>query len=474
MSASRLEHVASRARALLERNPLLPSAAACDAVVARNSVRRQHRWGEALATVIADPRFADRAERLARHLSDVSNDGFLRQEAPAVLTVRTDPYRSSALAVWMDGLARGADWLRCGADGDIMRYYLQPDLTDQDLDIERQPTRTLGCGTGLVPVARLAGSPMMQARLSQCLPDFPGPEYPALDDADLDRIRDHLDAAVTLAATVDPGGYRRLVAAIHTLHVGIRLDPLSSFSSSNELPGSAIVVLSRERLESGDQAATAAQLMHEVGHVLLGLYTTSATKPLPRDLLYISPYKNDLQAFESILHMAYTIPWECAFRMACLPLQTRSDQTSREIAFIIAYAARQLPLIDLVRTGFERLGDDVLQDLPDIVAIPSWTAEIVALVDQLLDQEPLQRRKAHLAERERVVNRQAWDIGQMLLRGRNPIDPRLGAYEIFDGGNSVRLFYHGRQHRIRRSAYRPTGKDYGGYINEIGEMEKAS
>lgn len=463
---------------MLERNPLLRSAASLDAVVVRNMAKRSRRWGEALATVRADPRFVARAEGLAHHFPDLVDGGFLHEPPlpghSATLPVRTDPYRSSALAVWMDGLSRGADWLRCGADGDIMRYYLQPERTEEDLAAERHPVRTLACGIGLVPIEKLAESPLMQTRLGQCLPDYPSPEYPPMAAADLDEIRDHLDEAVALAASIDPGGHRRLLACIHTLHVGIRLDPLSSFSSSNELPGSAIVVLSAERLADGDHAATAAQLMHEVGHVLLGLYTTSAAIALPRDLHYVSPYKNDLQAFESILHMGYTIPWECAFRMACLPFKTGPDRTDREIAFIIAYAARQIPLIDIVRKGFERLGDGVLPDLPDIVAIPSWTAEIIALVDLLLEHEPPLRREAHLAERDRVLERQAWDIGQMLLRGRSPTDPRLGAFEFERGRNGVRLFYDGRLHRIRRAEYRPTGKDYGSYADAAGEMEKAS
>ncbi|MGO7800604.1 hypothetical protein ACC710_37325, partial [Rhizobium ruizarguesonis] len=65
------------------------------------------------------------------------------------------------------------------------------------------------------------------------------------------------------------------------LYVGVRREPQCSFSSSNELPGSALIFLSRERLRAGDHAATAAQLLHEAWNILLGFYTTSAAASLP-------------------------------------------------------------------------------------------------------------------------------------------------------------------------------------------------
>lgn len=86
--------------------------------------------------------------------------------------------------------------------------------------------------------------------------------------------------------------------------------------------------------------------------------------------------------------MVYAIPWECAVRIACLPFRAQAEHRVREAEFIIAYAARLIPLIDIAREGVERLGGDVLVDLRDIVAIPSWTAKILALVGKLVDCEP--------------------------------------------------------------------------------------
>jgi len=233
------------------------------------------------------------------------------------------------------------------------------------------------------------------------------------------------------------------------------------------LPGSALIVLSRERLRAGDHAATAAQLLHEAGNILLGFYTTSGGASLPSEFQYVSPYKKDLQTFESILHTAYTIPWECALRMACLSTETDPERCAGKTAFIIAYAARQVPLIDIARKGIERLGGDVLLDLPDIAAIPFWSSRILFLVSQLLAEEPIAHRQAHLAERQRILDRQAWDIGQMLLRGKEPIDPRMGRREIDDSGDNVSLWYDGKFHVIAKTPDHAMGEDYGHYAATI-------
>lgn len=476
MSASRIDELACQARLLLASNPLLSKSASLDIVATRNLQKRRFRYGNTLAVVSELPDCAAKVEALADYFPELAHGGYRRvRENPPVAAgpVGSDPYRSSALAAWMDGLQRGLEWYAGGADLQIVSYYLQPDLVAADFSLERHPVRRLACGIGLVPIDSLTKSRMMQPRVAQCLPDYPSSEYPLPDEEDLDRIADHLNRAVALAAEVDPQGCRRLIASLHTFHVGLRRDPLSSFSSSNELPGSAIVVLSKERLRESDLAATAAQLLHEAGHVLLGLYTTSAVASLPGEFQYVSPYKNDLQTLESILHMAYTIPWECAVRMACLSFRVQPEQRAREMAFIIAYAARQIPLIDIAWEGIGRLGGDVLLDLPDIAAIPSWSARVLELVDRLLDEEPPLRRQAHHAERQRVLDRQAWDIGQMLLRDKEPFDPRMGQRTLDGNGDCVRLWYDGRFHVIQRAAYRPTGKDYGRYAETVGEAMEA-
>lgn len=481
MSAAHLDHLADQARALLRCNPLL-AAGSAGLPATRNLLKRRARYAGTLSAVADLEAFGARADAFAQHFPELADGGYrhadpISSDANAG-PVGHDPYRSSALAMWMDGLERGLGWVASGANAQVLDYYLQPDLMAKDLAAERHPVRRLACGIGLVRIDTLASSRMMQPRVEQCLPDFPSAEYPPVGEVDLDHIAEHLDTAIALAVSVDPGGAQQLAANLHTLHVGLRHDPLCSFSSSNELPGSAIVILSKERLRDGDHAATAAQLLHEAGHVLLGLYTTSAATSLPCEFEYVSPYKNDLQTLESILHMAYTIPWECAVRMACLSLREDPERRAREAAFIIAYAARQIPLIDIARSGIDRLGGDVLLDLPNIAAIPSWNARIVALVDRLLEYEPLERRRAHQAERQRVIERQAWDLGQMLLRGRDPIDPRMGHREIDEAGDRVSLWYDGRQHLIAKADYRPTGKDYGRYVELIGqtaslEMEMA-
>lgn len=481
MFATQMDLLADQARALLLRNPLLPASSA-GVSANRNLVKRRAVYGRTLAKVAEIEEFRTEVEDLAGYFPDLANYGFRDVDALAHHGIAEpagrDPYRSSALAMWMDGLERGLGWCASGANSHVLGYYLQPDLLAKDISAERHPVRRLACGIGLVRIDRLAASRMMLPRVTQCLPDFPSPEYPPLSEGDLDRIVAHLDQAIALAAAIDPQGQKALIANLHTFHVGLRHDPLCSFSSSNELPGSAFVVLSKDRLRDGDHASTVAQLLHEAGHVLLGLYTTSAAASLPREFAYVSPYKNDLQTLESILHMAYTIPWECAVRMACLSSREDPERRAQETAFIIAYAARQIPLIDIARAGIDRLGGDVLSNLPDVAAIPSWSARILALVDTLLECETPQRRQAHRAERQRVMDRQAWDLGQMLLRGREPVDPRLGCRQIDEAAESVSLWYDGKQHVIQMADYRPTGKDYGRYVELIGktasmEMETA-
>jgi hypothetical protein len=464
MSASRIQQLADEARHLLKGNPLMASTVSLQRVATRNLLKRRFQYGRTLAAASKLPDCSAGVETLSGYFPGLADGGYTRlPELPSAVAepVGADPYRSSMLAAWMGGLARSLEWQAGCPDAQIVSGYLQSDLIASDLELERQPARRLSCGLGLVGIESLARSCVMQALLHQCMPDDPGPDYPITGDAELDHIADHLEKVFALIAEMDLYGYQRLIAGLHTLHVGIRRDPPCSFSSSNELPGSATIALSRERLRDGDHAATAAQLLHEAGHILLGFYTTSAAASLPGEFQYVSPYNKDLQTLESILHTAYTIPWECAFRMACLSAEVDPERRAGRTAFIIAYAARQIPLIDIARKGTERLGGDVLLDLPDIAAIPSWSGRILFLVGQLLAEESVARRQAHLAERQRVFDRQAWDIGQMLLRGKEPIDPRMGRREIDDSGDNVSLWYDGKFHVIPKAANHAMDKDYG-------------
>lgn len=470
MSATRIQQLADEARHLLKGNPLMASTVSLQRVATRNLLKRRFQYGRTLASASKLADCSDGVEELSNYFPGLADGGYARllELPPAVAgPVSADPYRSSVLAAWMGGLARSLEWQADGPDAQIVRRYLRTDLIASDLELERQPARRLSCGIGLVRIESLAQSRAMQALLRQCMPDYPGSDYPITGDAELDRIADHLEKALALIAELDVSSYQRLIAGLHTLHVGVRLDRPSSFSSSNELPGSVIIALSSERLRDGDHAATAAQLLHEVGHILLGFYTTSAAASLPGEFQYVSPYTKNLQTLESILHTAYTIPWECAFRMACLSDEMDPERGARKTAFIIAYAARQIPLIDIARKGIERLGGDVLLDLPDIAAIPSWSSRILFLVDQLLAEEPVAQRQAHLAERQRVLDRQAWDIGQMILRSKEPIDPRMGRREIDDSGDNVSLWYNGKFHVIPKAADHAMGKDYGRYAETI-------
>ncbi|WP_237352709.1 aKG-HExxH-type peptide beta-hydroxylase [Rhizobium leguminosarum] len=469
MSASRIQQLADEARRLLKGNPLMASTASLQRVATRNLLKRRFQYGCTLATASKLTDCSAGVEALSAYFPDLANGGYTRllELPPAVAgPVTADPYRSSVLAAWMSGLARSLEWQARGPDAQIVSGYLQSDLIASDLELERQPARRLSCGIGLVRIESLARSRVMQALLRQCMPNYHGSNYPITDDAELDHIADHLERAFALIVELDMYGYQRLIAGLHTLHVGVR-EPPCSFSSSSELPGSAIIVLSRERLRDGDHAATAAQLLHQAGHVLLELYTTSAAASLPGEFQYVSPYKEDLQTFESILHVVYTIPWECAFGMACLSNETNPERRAWKTAFIITYAARQVPLIDIARKGIERLGGDVLLDLPDIAAIPCWSSRILFLVGQLLAEEPIAHRQAHFAERQRVLDRQAWDIGQMLLRGKEPVDPRMGRREIDDSGDNVSLWYDGKFHVIVKTPDHAMGEDYGHYAATI-------
>jgi hypothetical protein len=53
------------------------------------------------------------------------------------------------------------------------------------------------------------------------------------------------------------------------------------------------------------------------------------------------------------------------------------------------------------------------------------------------------------------VDRQAWDLGQVLLRGEQPIDPRMGRPMLQSTGNGLSLWYDGRLHMIRKAASQP-------------------
>ncbi|WP_105386371.1 hypothetical protein [Neorhizobium alkalisoli] len=459
MSAYQIEQLADQARALLQRNPLFSKSGSVNAAATGHMLKRLPRYARILAAASELPGCGERVEALASYFPGLAEGGYRDADTflpvSAFLPVRSDPYRSPALTAWMDELQRGLEKYVDGASSEVVDYNLQPDLVAQDLAIERHPVRRLTCGIGLVLADSLAASRTMRKRIAHCLPVDPDLEYTRMSDRDLDRVSDHLEKAIALMATVDPGGHRRLTAGVHTLHIGIRRGATSCLSSSEDLPGSAVVVLSQERLDAEDYPATAAELLREAGHVLLRLYTAAGAPSLPAEFRYVSPYTHSLQTLESILHMAYAVPWECAVRIACLPFRAPPEHRAREAAFVIAYAARLIPLIDIAREGIERLGGDVLLDLRDIAAIPSWGAGILALVDRLLECEPAARRQAYYAQRLCVVDRQAWDLGQVLLRGEQPIDPRMGRPMLQSTGSGLSLWYDGRLHMIRKASGQP-------------------
>ncbi|WP_105370922.1 hypothetical protein [Neorhizobium huautlense] len=458
MSAYQIEQLADQARALLRRNPLFAKSSSVNAAAAGNMLKLLPRYARILAAASELPDCGERVEALAGYFPGLADGGYRDAETflpfSAFLPVRSDPYRSPALTAWMDELQRGLERYVDGASSEVVDHNLQPHLLAEDLALERHPVRRLTCGIGLVPAASLAASRTMQKRIAG-LPIGPDLEYARMSDRDRERIADHLEKAIAFISAVDPAGYQRLTAGLHTLYIGTRHGATNSFSSSEDLPASAVVVLSQERLDAEDYPATAAELLREVGHVLLQLYTSAAVSSLPAELRYVSPYTHSLQTLESILHMAYAVPWECAVRIACLPFRAPPEHRAREAAFVIAYAARLIPLIDIAREGIERLGGDVLLDLRDIAVIPSWGAGVLALVDRLLECEPAARRQAYYAQRLCVVDRQAWDLGQALLRGEQPIDPRMGRPMLQSTGEGLSLWYDGRLHMIRKAASRP-------------------
>jgi hypothetical protein len=462
---------------VLRRNPVLKAEGAFEAVLHRNALKRRATYRQTLAALLAIPAAKDRVARLVAVINAAfpgmpedlqASSAVTSPAAAAPRPPGLDPYRSPALSLWMDGLARGLDWIGRGANPAVLDFSLAPELLEEDLLVEQNPKRRLGCGIGLIPAHALSASRMMSRRLSQCLPGLPGEEYPELREEALDRLAQHLNEAISLAREIDPVGHARLTASIHSFHVGLRRDPLCSFSSSNELPGSCFAVLSLARLADHDIGATAAQLLHETGHVLLGLHISSAITRLPEEPIYVSPYKNDLQALESILHMAYTIPWECAVRMALLERLTEQGQRARATAFVIAYAARQLPLTGIAEAGLERCRGEIGEELADIAEIPGWSAEILSLTERLLATESAARQAAHRREAAAVLARQAWDLGQMHLRGLAPIDPRVRAVSIAPDGRSLTIDYDGTTHRVVPAVYRATPKNYGAYAEESG------
>ncbi|MGO7616692.1 hypothetical protein ACC689_36530, partial [Rhizobium ruizarguesonis] len=73
---------------------------------------------------------------------------------------------------------------------------------------------------------------------------------------------------------------------------------------------------------------------------------------------------------------------------------------------------------------------DVLLDLPDIAAIPSWSSRILFLFGQLLAEEPIAHRQAHLAERQRVLAGPSEDRSAPCRAAASVRYPRLGDREL--------------------------------------------
>jgi len=242
MSASRIQELADEARRLLKRNPLMASTVSLQRVATRNLLKRRLQYGRTLAAASKLAGCSAGVEALSGYFPDLADGGYTRlpELPPAVAgPVGADPYRSSVLAAWMGALARSLEWQAARPDVQVVGRYLQPDLIASDVELERQPACRLACGIGLVHIESPARSRIMQALLRQCMPDYPRPGYAITDDAELDRIADHLEKAFALIADLDEYGHQRLIAGLHTLYVGVRREPHCSFSSSNELPGSA-------------------------------------------------------------------------------------------------------------------------------------------------------------------------------------------------------------------------------------------
>lgn len=414
---------------------------------ARNAQRRAQQFG----CVLDDGRVRDLALRgaLVDAMAKLGTDSLER-----------DPYYSTSIRRWIGGLERGLRGLETGAGRAYLEYFssLPGFLADFGAEYPEDwpdrppfPTAVIHDSIRIVSVGAIAKSLRLSEQVNCTFPDFlTSDRYEDARGGRFDDVVRHLDAALALLAERASIGYSGLKSAIHTIFVCRLGGGTASTGTRFDYPGILFAGLSDDLLATDDVSFTASVLYHEHCHGKMVLFAEELDPALPRDAVYVSPFKNENRDQETMLHQLYPISMECCLRLATLDTCDPSGR-ERAVGHLVATANRLETLLEIT-SRFDLAKAGVIRALVELAT---------TLVTQIHEEggrfsdavkEEFARDKRH------VLKRHVWDIGQMLCRGVNVVDPWLSAVRTTP--DVAEFCWRGEPRVIRRGERRRTESRY--------------
>lgn len=410
---------------------------------------------------------ARRAEKRVRSFCDYLETSLHEAERAWQKGLGIDPYYSTVFRIWFSSLERWLGWIDAGADSELLLHLVDNEALRRDLSLEYPAIWPRGRGSGIrskivghslkiVPVDAMAESPRLSSRVQQCLPQYPDPNrYLTLGNSEFEKVCAHFKEALAHLRRLNRPAFECLKENIHTIYVAITKKGSYSFGSRADCPGSVIAASTLERLELDDTICTAAQLYHEHCHHKLALYCDVLNPRLPPDSVYVSSFKNQDRDIESMLHTLYPITMECAIWLDSLS-QYSGKARDRAISYLIAMGCRLQLVADIVRS------DKASQDYADFRQVVALANDVLARIDQEYDNCIPRLKQAHRREKQKVLARHAWDIGQLLCRGIKVKDPSLERVSRTPEGFSY--WFRGKYYTALPKPPRISQGNYGTYI----------
>jgi hypothetical protein len=191
--------------------------------------------------------------------------------------------------------------------------------------------------------------------------------------------------------------------------------------SRSDGPGSIVVGLDTQRVNSANLTFTASQLYHEHCHNKLALALSLENLPTSaNDAVFLSPFKNENRDAVTLLHTVYPVAMECIARDAL------EDTLRAELPFFetLGYLADLAIRLDLF--------------VDCLLIAPLGDYSAIALLVHALARDVIAKTVARIPEsiRERfqrrqraVLQRHIWDLGQFLIRGVEIHHPHLRVEE---------------------------------------------
>lgn len=380
---------------------------------------------------------------------------------------RRSVYNSTILTEWIVALERGMRFVQAGASAELLDYYTGVEDFRRDAALEFPELHPGVEGLracvheriNIIPLDQLVGSPRMGPRVEQSMPGYPGcQDYLRMDAAQLDRVADHIDASLDLLRELAPEGYACLLESVHSIYVSIFRTTKNTMGGRDDSRGSIVAGISEERIDSGDIGSTAAELYHEHCHLKLSIFCCVHDVTWPAADNLISPFKNENRNFKWALHTAYSIGIECAIRLNLLEGYD-PERRRAEVAFLAAVSYRLEILLRAYRES------EWISIRPEFAVIGEQAGAAVSEISRQIESSIADERAAHHEERDRVIARHVWDVGQFLLRDIDVEDPGLG--EVKRDGDSVVFEYNGTYHRATTESGKHSTANYGRYLDTI-------